>query len=188
MDAAGRASVPGIVRWCPEEAAFPFSRWPENRAVLRRIERFDAMIAAGWLEAELLRAGRLCRHCRPARRGLPVVAHWRDLSFEAARAEGLAAPAAARRQLTWLGAGTARAPALGADSLCRRSPAWQRPSTALEFPWGGHDLMWLQALPPPLALAVVLALRRVPRCQRASLQDPFLNALRKERIPSPSTW
>lgn len=116
MDASGeRASVlwdRPVVR--PLEAdGFSlqcFGLWPEDRSALHaRIEaRFDAMIAAGWLaEAAALRARAELSPALPALRavGYPQwFAHLDGtLSFEAARAAGLAATRQlARRQLTWL--------------------------------------------------------------------------------------
>ncbi|MFZ8891288.1 MAG: hypothetical protein ACO2YV_11725, partial [Pseudomonadales bacterium] len=87
-----------------------FGLWPEERAALHaRIEtRFDAMIGAGWLEeAAALRARGDLSPALPALRavGYPQwFAHLDGtLSFEAARAAGLAATRQlARRQLTWL--------------------------------------------------------------------------------------
>ena len=87
-----------------------FGLWPEDRAALHaRIEtRFDAMIGAGWLEeAAALRARGDLSPALPALRavGYPQwFAHFDGtLSFEAARAAGLAATRQlARRQLTWL--------------------------------------------------------------------------------------
>jgi tRNA dimethylallyltransferase len=101
-----------------------FGLWPEDRGALHaRIEtRFDAMIAAGWIEevAALHARGDLSP-ALPALRavGYPQwLAHLSgELSFDAARAAGLAATRQlARRQLTWLRgwAGLQRLP-LGRD-------------------------------------------------------------------------
>ena len=109
MPAGSGQACSGIVRWYGlEEDGFSlqcFGLWPENRAVLHAcIEaRFDAMIAAGWLEeAELLRTRGDLSPALPALRavGYPqwFALRWDPVLRGEARAEGLPPPG------SWLGA------------------------------------------------------------------------------------
>lgn len=116
MDAAGEKASVLWARPVPSPLVVDgfsltcFGLWPEDRAALhRRIgERFDAMVAAGWLEeVAALRARTDLDPALPALRAVGYrqwLAHLAGTcSYEAAHAAGLAATRQlARRQLTWL--------------------------------------------------------------------------------------